>query len=1206
MKINYIIQCLTLLTLLPISLSFNKLEKLPIKNRDIIISLQDKNNLKDNNIIKNKFLRDLNYKLNFDYEIKNEFNEIGNIVQLKVNEKYLDIIKKSPYIQNLTLNKSYQQYNYNKTYFDSFNYDNNIIKPDQNYSRKEMNYPNYSSFSDGKNVLIAIIDTGFDLKHEMFSNIYDVNINIDRTKLKFAKNFKKYNNKIPFYYNYGSLNNSIEALKDIDETAHGTHVSGIIGANNSFIGSAKNSSLALMKATTEKGSFTNELILKALEDAMLMEADVINMSLGTFLEDQDNNVLFDNIAKKIYNKGRFINMAAGNDGRGDLFSTPLENLSLNTVEPGSIGGFALSKYTSVVGSSNLDDDILIPSSIKTFSNKIIKVRDQVVSFKLPSTSGPKSTIYDPMLPLHSLINSNNQFEYVFVPNLGKEEDYKSIDVKDKIAIVLRGEITFAEKVKNAKKHGAIAVLVSNNKESNKNVKYFNFENLEQKYLIPTGYIDYNSYVILKSESEYKLTIGKDYISAFSSDGSTAMLNLIPDIVAPGNNVFSGIDDNKYRFYSGTSMAAPNFSGLIACIIGELKNKGLDSLEDRKDILNKVMSNSRLFKQINNAYYSPRKMGAGIPDLKKTLESPLFIKTNNEYNKSKIELKNNNDIKKGIINFDYEIVNYLNQSIKYKQKLVIEAPDIIKADHCDKSLNNGLIQYDKNIVLEEIVNTVELNHTNNKFNVNYEISKSSKEYLSNFPNGTFIEGYLVLECIDNPTYDLNIPFNGFYGDYDNASCVEDFDFEKTNKDILDNSDILNSYVKDSLGLKNADFGSFLRVSNKYYQDLNGFYHNRNTILKESKPVTINKKDNSLVLGTYNESNHVLIQQSINRTIIDNKVTLRKKETNEVCKTWHLENSVSLFNHHSSGKILVKSLAYDRYSGSNIANKAYLFINLFDKKDQPLFEDGKYILEFDYTLPSKKHQVKRYNVIISYYGIANEPTFIDYEFIYSLHLKKDAIRFYFNGDNIASIYENKINIDFYYDKEKKIYFYDKPLDSLKNNNEQFNVKVVNKKGAYLTLLYRYNKNNKIDYIINNQLNKVDKFNYKLEDILIDNNNQKIKANKISFNFFNSSNKVNLYNEKIYNVYIQDLKNYKDNEIELYTYDENNELSKINYTLKDGQLSFVSEQDSFILVKKNKKNNINLLTIYKTIRTLFAIVAISLIGIIMLYKYMLRKQK
>ena len=58
---------------------------------------------------------------------------------------------------------------------------------------------------------------------------------------------------------------------------------------------------------------------------------------------------------------------------------------------------------------------------------------------------------------------SKEYEYVLVPNYGAADDYENVSVSGKVAVVQRGgNITFADKYKNAKTKGAAGLIIYNN------------------------------------------------------------------------------------------------------------------------------------------------------------------------------------------------------------------------------------------------------------------------------------------------------------------------------------------------------------------------------------------------------------------------------------------------------------------------------------------------------------------------------------------------------------------------------------------------------------------------------------------------------------------------------------------------------------------------------------------------------------------------
>jgi aminopeptidase YwaD len=65
--------------------------------------------------------------------------------------------------------------------------------------------------------------------------------------------------------------------------------------------------------------------------------------------------------------------------------------------------------------------------------------------------------------LKGTIPGKLEAKLVAVPNFGRTDDFRQVNVKGAIAIIQRGEIRFAEKVRNAENAGAVAVVIFNNK-----------------------------------------------------------------------------------------------------------------------------------------------------------------------------------------------------------------------------------------------------------------------------------------------------------------------------------------------------------------------------------------------------------------------------------------------------------------------------------------------------------------------------------------------------------------------------------------------------------------------------------------------------------------------------------------------------------------------------------------------------------------------
>jgi thermitase len=69
------------------------------------------------------------------------------------------------------------------------------------------------------------------------------------------------------------------------------------------------------------------------------------------------------------------------------------------------------------------------------------------------------------------------------------------------------------------------------------------------------------------------TTNKGKLSSFSNVGLVTV-----DVASPGSDIYSTINDDKYSMASGTSMAAPNASGVAAMVLGYYPNLKVTSLK----------------------------------------------------------------------------------------------------------------------------------------------------------------------------------------------------------------------------------------------------------------------------------------------------------------------------------------------------------------------------------------------------------------------------------------------------------------------------------------------------------------------------------------------------------------------------------------------------------------------------------------------------
>lgn len=403
----------------------------------------------------------------------------------------------------------------------------------------------------GKGVKVGVIDTGIDYNHPDLKDVY-----------KGGRNYVgggDYNTKRNADDPYETKPEERPGhLPEVNEsgseyyTTHGTHVAGTIAAQgkNEFgmYGIAPNVDLYAYRVLGAYGRGSTSWIVGGIEDAVKDDMDVINLSLGNSSpeENQANSMAVNNAMLL----GVTANVATGNSGP----------------ERSTIGGPATSPLGIGVGNTTLPEERI---------DVDLKLGEETKNYKLMAYefgSNPETTLKD-------------QYELVNIPGTGKKEDFAQVNVKDKVALVERGEIAFVEKIKNAKDAGAKAVIVYNSETgSNSPGPADIFVGASFDY-IPTVDMDRTQGLALKAKLEKEkvmidftkfnvtTTPGDDVNDSSSRGPSLPNFDIKPDVSAPGTNILStipsfAVGDNyskAYAQYTGTSMATPHISGVSALL-----------------------------------------------------------------------------------------------------------------------------------------------------------------------------------------------------------------------------------------------------------------------------------------------------------------------------------------------------------------------------------------------------------------------------------------------------------------------------------------------------------------------------------------------------------------------------------------------------------------------------------------------------------------
>ena len=981
----------------------------------------------------NLVINSIRHNVTSNFSVKERYSAVTNAFVMDVNSNYVEDIKNIPGVLSVS----------EDTFHTSKELDGEVVNVPlttagstsvENISATTMNKPDDTN--EGEGVVIAILDTSYLLTHETFADL-DSSVSVALTKEEASEIVKGssfhgqpdathttyWNNKVPFYYDYGGTTNKsgqpgsadYDVFSELSD--HGQHVASTAAGSSiaNFEGIAPKAQLLLMKVFTDyyptaedaakgytarTGAY-DSVILKAFEDAALLGADIASLSLGSDLGDFNSDSLLMKTIEKLQKNGMFIDFAAGNSGKLNYSKAgSYANWTTNMTETGILSDYVNSEYTMGIA-AGVPTKMYYETAV-IVNGSTISYEDQITDYK--TSSG--DVTYEPNRNLTDITNDGEitEFGWVKVPGWGEASDYDDIDVSGKIAVIDRGETTFLSKITTAVNKGAIAVFIINNDPSETDFT-FRMDLSGNTPSVPVCSLLYRDRdTFLKSGNSGTLSILADteaeapnayMITDFSSDGAAYDLALKPEITAPGQSIKGAVytdsngvvyeEDGKtvatdqYGYYSGTSMATPNYSGALAVILSEHATDA----DYRKTLNMRTMSTATLMydeiEKESAELTSPRLQGAGMVNIANAIDTQVYLEGLNQagtagIGKAKIQLYNNEDIAKGDVKLSFIAHNESSSTKTYEATTYIYRPELVTLNEDNYPQYKGVeFMSVQDTLIEKVTQEVSIPAGESTIKLNtYSLTDTVKAELdSKFENGCVIEGFVVLEEKNSTdAIELSIPYLGFYGDYSKGIPVEEFDFEQDPTKTYA-SDILNDLASVA-GYSSADYTSGWVVG--YAEDMedvsieNCLLNTTNIFRLNgyksigTNPYTGEVDPNNLYVGNNGKTNTMIIQQMVLRSVKDNTITLTNTETGKVVLVDHMFDSLFGDDEASTHPLYKSHVSADYISSGILAHRAYSIIPLYNIDTGELYPDGEYEMKFEYELAAGGTYTKTYTLHI----------------------------------------------------------------------------------------------------------------------------------------------------------------------------------------------------------------------------------------------------
>jgi subtilisin family serine protease len=481
------------------------------------------------------------------------------------------------------------------------------LRPFLDKSLPAIHYPELQQHYSvgGKGVLVGIIDTGIDWRHQSFRKadgstriLYLLDLSIPGAVL---------GGRI---YTESDINSALQQqtrLESVDINGHGTHVTGIAAGggdeNGRYAGVAPSADLVVVKATRDQESKVfqsiDQILALSFIDSIagvLQRPYVANLSFGGHFGAHDGTFSIERFIDKITGPGipgKAVVTVAGNNGNESIHSfIDFDQEGSSTEVRFNIQGYSPNPGTNddivqldawYPGSESVEVTLISPAG-RSFG--------PVRPGEFTENSSEDGFVYI----WNSFYEKNQQYIRGCNPFNGDCEIYVEISDADNGAVPRHGDWTMFLKGSG----GSIDIYLANSSMSVELKNYVQDQGLlaipgTAKNVITVGsYVTKMSWIDL---DDHRLTINPfdrlepGDLSPFSSAGPTRDGRIKPEVCAPGQVIASArsrdaltenensiyystfrlypnayiLQDSSWGISSGTSMAAPHVAGVSALL-----------------------------------------------------------------------------------------------------------------------------------------------------------------------------------------------------------------------------------------------------------------------------------------------------------------------------------------------------------------------------------------------------------------------------------------------------------------------------------------------------------------------------------------------------------------------------------------------------------------------------------------------------------------
>lgn len=498
----------------------------------------------------------------------------------------------------------------------------------------------------GKNVIVGIVDYGFQYTHPAFFNADGSASRIERvweqetsmgtrpTKFSYGKEYKFYAELAKQKYD-----------SQVDNIGHGTHVAGIaVGSNNQyscgFSGVAPESRIVLVSYRMQQVSTSLANAVEYIFDYAdeLGCPAVVNMSLGQQTGPHDGTSTLDMVLDELQGEGRIICGAVGNDAKRKIHIMKEFSDSDTLVKSFADFYYKSPRQVTIDMWGEFNKNFELKALVYDAKNDTMLYQSDYFStaeevgksfFGLVKSEDGKTNVVNVKFTITTEINPLNQKPHImFIPNV----------------LALPGDSVYVGFELKAQDGGIVHAWADGSTGGLTNEGLEGWLDGDNRYTVNeiggTGkrIISVGAYTT-REHDKFKQTLGER--CTFSNIGPTVDGRLKPQILAPGSAIVSSVSNSSkvmgtsmfieeqsikfndethyYGYMDGTSMSTPYVTGVVATL---LEHKWELTPEEVADILTKTARSD----EFTGVDLPNNEMGYGKIDAYKALLKVLELYT----------------------------------------------------------------------------------------------------------------------------------------------------------------------------------------------------------------------------------------------------------------------------------------------------------------------------------------------------------------------------------------------------------------------------------------------------------------------------------------------------------------------------------------------------------------------------------------------------